>query len=140
MPARRLIAAWTTPETKAQFVAVAISRGLSESKLLGLVIDSLLSRNAVDAGAQKCRGGAGDGDRITVRLRPGDGKLLRRRAQARGMNYTTYTAALLRAHLRADPPMPLEELARVERSLSEVTAIARRLGQIAPHLSKAAGD
>ena len=56
------------------------------------------------------------------------------------MNYTTYAAALIRAHLRTDPPMPLAELARLERSLSEVTVIARRLGQIARHLRQAAGD
>ena len=47
------------------------------------------------------------------------------------MRYTTYAAALIRAHVRANPPMPLEELARLERSLAEISAIGRRLIQIA---------
>ena len=47
------------------------------------------------------------------------------------MKYTTYAAALIRAHVRLDPPMPLEELARLERSLAEMSAIGRRLIQIA---------
>ncbi len=47
------------------------------------------------------------------------------------MKYTTYAAALIRAHVRADPPMPLEELARLERSLAAISAIGRRLNQIA---------
>jgi len=136
----RLIAAWTTPETKAQFTALAISRGLSQSKLLGLVLDSLLSRNQVAVRPQQRSNGSRDEDRITVRLRPGDGRLLRRRAQARNMNYTTYAAALIRSHLRANAPLPLAELARLERSLSEVTVIARRLGEIARQFRQAADD
>ena len=47
------------------------------------------------------------------------------------MKYTTYAAALIRAHVRADPPMPLEELARLERGLAQISAIGRRLNQIA---------
>ena len=128
---RQQIAAWATPERKGQFAALAASRGLSESKLLGLLIDSVLERNSVDTAGDKRRGEAEARDRITLRLRPGDGKWLRLRAQQRGMKYTTYAAALVRAHVRANPPMPLEELARLERSLAEMSAIGRRLIQIA---------
>ena len=94
-------------------------------------IDSVLERNPVDEARDNRNDEARDGDRITLRLRPGDGKLLRLRAHARGMKYTTYTAMLIRSHVRADPPMPLEELARLERGLSEISAIGRRLNQIA---------
>ena len=48
-PVRQQIAAWATPERKGQFAALAASRGLSESKLLGLLIDSVLERNPADA-------------------------------------------------------------------------------------------
>ena len=49
---RSSITAWPTPDQKAGFAALAASRGLSESRLLGLLIDSVLERNAVDeAGA-----------------------------------------------------------------------------------------
>ena len=55
------------------------------------------------------------------------------------MKYTTYAAALIRAHVRADPPMPLEELARLERGLAEISAIGRRLNQIAGAASMGQG-
>ena len=128
---RQQIAAWATPERKGQFAALAASRGLSESKLLGLLIDSVLERNPVDESGDDRHSEAEEVDRITLRLRPGDGKWLRLRAHSRGMKYSTYAAALIRAHVRANPPMPIEELARLERSLAEVSAIGRRLSQIA---------
>jgi len=136
---RQQIAAWATPERKGQFAALAASRGLSESKLLGLLIDSVLERNPVDEVRDDLNDEAADGDRITLRLRPGDGKWLRLRAHARGMKYTTYAAALIRAHVRADPPMPLDELARLERSLGEVSAVGRNLSQIAQRIGEGQG-
>jgi hypothetical protein len=136
LAARQQITAWATPERKGQFAALASSRGLSESKLLGLLVESVLERNPVDDAGDERHGETRDGDRITLRLRPGDGKWLRLRAHARGMKYTTYAAALIRAHVRADPPMPLEELARFERGLAEISAIGRRLNQIAGVVSQ----
>ena len=134
---RSSITAWPTRDQKAGFTALALSRGLSESRLLGLLIDSVLERNPVDPAGDKRLGEAGD--RITLRLRPSDGHWLRLRAQQRGMKYTTYTAALIRAHVRANPPMPLEELARFERSLAEISAISRRLNQIAGAVGEGQG-
>ena len=128
---RSSITAWPTREQKAGFAALALSRGLSESKLLGLLIDSVLERNTVDAARDVRQREVEERDRITLRLRPGDGQWLRLLAERRGMKYTTYAAALIRAHVRANPPMPIEELARLERSLAELSAIGRRLNQIA---------
>ena len=125
------IAAWASAEAKARFSALAASRGLSESKLLGLVIDALLTRNPIDAGAEQQAAKAAKADRISVRLRPGDGTRLRERARARGMNYTTYAAVLIRSHLFTKPPMPLKELSRLEGGLAQVSAIAGSLRQIA---------
>ena len=127
----RKIAAWASADAKARFSALAASRGLSESKLLGLVIDTLLARNPIDPGAERQRGKAGKADHISVRLRPGDGTRLRERARARGMNYTTYAAVLIRSHLFRNPPMPLKELSRLEGGLAQVSAIAGSLRQIA---------
>ena len=55
------------------------------------------------------------------------------------MKYTTYAAALIRAHVRADPPMPLEELARLERGLAEISALGRHLHQIAGAVGEVQG-
>ena len=128
---QRKIAAWVSAEAKARFSALAANRGLSESKLLGLIIDAVLARNPIDAGAEQQRGKAGKGDHISVRLRRGDGTRLRERARARGMNYTTYAAVLIRSHLFANPPMPLRELGLLEGGLAQVSAIVGSLRQIA---------
>ena len=135
-PVRQQIATWATPERKGRFAALAHSRGLSESRLLGLLVDSVLERNPIDESSEVRHDAAGEGDHISLRLRPGDGKWLRLRAERRGMKYTTYAAALIRAHVRADPPMPLEELARLERGLADISAIGRRLNQIAGAVSE----
>ena len=127
----RKIAAWASAEVKARFCALAANRGLSESKLLGLVINGLLARNPIDAGAERQKGKASKADHISVRLRPGDGTRLRERARARGLNYTTYAAVLIRSHLFSNPPMPLKELSRLEGGLAQVSAIAGSLKQIA---------
>ena len=132
--ARQQIAAWATPETKDQFRALASSRGLSESKMLAVLIDSVLGSNPVDAEVENAVRGHDAKDRVSIRLRPGDGKLLRLRARERRMNYTTYAAALIRAHLRTNPPMPMHELAMLERGLSEITSISRALRRIATGL------
>src|SRR5262245_35561137 len=126
----RKIAAWASAEAKARFSALAASRGLSESKLLGLIIDAVLARNPVDAGAEQQRGKVSKVDHMSVRLRPGDGTRLRERARARGMNYTTYAAVLIRSHLFSSPPMSLKELSRLEGGLAKVSAIAGSLRQI----------
>jgi hypothetical protein len=98
---------------------------------LGLVIDSLLARNPIDASGESQSAKPGKGDHISVRLRPGDGTRLRERARARGINYTTYAAVLIRSHLVSNPPMPLGELSRLEGGLAQVRAIAGSLRQIA---------
>ena len=139
-PLRQQIAAWTSAEKKSRFAALAASRGLSQSKLLGLLIDAVLVRNPIEAPAEGDWGGAGRGDKVSLRLRPGDGRLLRLRAQAREMKYTTYAAVLIRAHLRAHPPMPQGELAKLECSLAEVSAVAESLGQIARAMTQEERD
>ncbi len=56
------------------------------------------------------------------------------------MKYSTYAAALIRAHLRASPPMPLGELAQLERSLAEVSALNESLSQIGLAMTQAQRD
>jgi hypothetical protein len=130
---RPSITAWPSPDQKARFAALAASRWLSESKLVGLLIDSVLERNPVDPSVERHRGNSEAGDRITIRLRPGDGRWLRVRARARGMPLSTYATALVRAHVRAAPPMPQNELALLERCLGEL----RRSGSALHAIAKA---
>jgi hypothetical protein len=131
MTASTLIATRATQDKKARFRALATSRGMDESKLLTLLIDRVLERNAAPARPEVNARADSRTLRVTIRLRVGDGPLLDQRAQARGMKPATYLAALARAHLRGDPSLPMSELAEVKRAVAEISAVGRNLNQIA---------
>jgi len=69
-------------------------------------------------------------DRIAIRLRPGDAKALTQRTAGRRMKPSTYVAALVRAHLLEDPPLPSKEFAALERLTAELSAVGRNLNQV----------
>jgi hypothetical protein len=69
--------------------------------------------------------------RLTVRIRPEDQLLLRERATARGMPAATYVSVLTRAHLRGLAPLPKAEWLALEKSVSELSRLARNINQIA---------
>lgn len=72
-------------------------------------------------------------DRITIRLRPGDGAALVRRAWERGVKPATYLAAMARAHVTASPPLLAEELATLKQSLAILCGLGTLLAQSALH-------
>ena len=134
---RASITTWPTPEQKGRFAALAQSRGLSESKLLGLLIDAVLAENPVRRAAalkQKARDEDPATDRLTIRLRPGDGAALERRAEGRGMPPSSYVAALVRAHVSQGAVLSPRELAAIERSLAQVSASNRALLRLSNEL------
>lgn len=92
-----------------------------------------VSGASVLAGADRLQSGErGRGSRrIYVRLRHDDDLLLAARAAERGMRPATYVSALTRSHLRANAPLPKEELLALKRSISELAGIGRTLSQIA---------
>jgi hypothetical protein len=118
-------------QVRNRFVTLAVAMGETPSSLLRRLIDEALSGSGEPCGF----GGAevdtaiARSDRVTVRLRPGDGRRLRLRAEARGAKLSTYLALLARAHLHADAPLPQSELVEVKRALSEVAAVARAIRQ-----------
>jgi hypothetical protein len=128
-----------TVDKKRRFGALAASRGLSESGLLRELIASALGPNARDPAAEETHTELGVTDSFKIWLRPGDGRLLRVRAREREMSYSAYVAALVRAHLRADPPMPLGELAQLESALAEISAVGRSLTQSAAQVAQGQG-
>jgi hypothetical protein len=131
MDATQRLATWVTPEKKAVFQALARQEGLSDSALLGLLVDRVLSRNHPTPNPQDRAEAELRSGRLTVRLRATDGARLRGRAKARGMEEATYLALLVRAHLCANPPLPKAELHTLIRAVAEVSAIGRNLNQIA---------
>jgi hypothetical protein len=70
-------------------------------------------------------------DRITIRLRPGDGEAIARRASERGMKPSAYLAALVRAHVAVNPPLAAKELAALKQSIVVLAGFGTLLAQTA---------
>jgi hypothetical protein len=102
-------------DEKNWFATLARSRGLSESALALSAIRSVQDSGSLDPYATGPRTPATD--RITIRLRPGDGEAIARRAWERGMKPSAYLAALVRAHVGVNPPLAAKELAALKQSI-----------------------
>ncbi|MGH8217951.1 MAG: hypothetical protein ACREUT_05210 [Steroidobacteraceae bacterium] len=62
-------------------------------------------------------------DRLTIRLRPGDGIEVIRRATERGLKPATYVSALVRAHITANPLLPTAEINALKMSIGVLSAL-----------------
>jgi hypothetical protein len=128
------ITARPSPAEKARFAQLAEHAGMSESALALVAIRSMLDPDSKmplatvgAAGSERIRAT----DRITIRLRPGDGAAITRRAGERGMKASTYLAAPARAHVRANPPLPTPELAALKQSVVVAAGLGTVLTRIA---------
>jgi hypothetical protein len=120
------ITARPSPAEKAQFVSVAVARGLTESALALKAIRTYLSFAPVASNTRPdARTRATD--RITIRLRPGDGGWVARRAAERGIKSSAYIAALVRAHVSRHPPLPEDEVRTLKRAVSVLAEMGRIL-------------
>jgi hypothetical protein len=111
------------------FATLARSRGMSESALAHSVIRSVKDSGSLDPYTTGPRSPATD--RITIRLRPGDGQAIERRASERGMNPSAYIAALVRAHVAVNPPLAARELAALKHSIVVLADLGPLLAETA---------
>jgi hypothetical protein len=118
-----------SPEEKEWFATLARSRGVSESALALSTIRTIGDSGCLDPYATGSRTPATD--RITIRLRPGDGEAIARRASQRGMKPSGYLAALVRAHLAMSPPLATQELAALKQSIVVLAGLGTLLAQTA---------
>jgi hypothetical protein len=118
-----------SPQEKEWFATLARSRGLSESALALSTIRSIADSGCLDLNASGRRTPATD--RITIRLRPGDGLAITRRASERGMKPSAYISALVRAHLAVNPPLASGELAALKQSIAVLASVGTLLVQAA---------
>jgi hypothetical protein len=72
-------------------------------------------------------------DRLTIRLRPGDGIEVIRRATERGLRPATYVSALVRAHITANPPLPTAEINALKMSIGVLSALGTLLANTSRH-------
>lgn len=131
---RRLpsITARPTPAEKQRFAELAVARGLSESTLALIAIRALLRSNTVasTAATQLTATREPATDRITIRLRPGDRHNISDRAARRGMKTSTYLAALVRAHIAANPPVPAAEFSKLKAMIGVLATLTRVLAEL----------
>jgi hypothetical protein len=122
------------PEHQARMSALAAAQGISISKLLAKLVWSAVKENP-DAKIQRLTAAASDNkapaEKYTVRLLGADAARLEERAQLRGLTASGYVAQVLRAHLRANPPMPYGEFQELKRVVNELSGIRAALSQIA---------
>ena len=119
------ITARASPAEKAQFAALADAAGLSESAFALQAIRAVLHPEAQTRELSPAGRGAAT-DRITIRLRPGDGVQVAGRAARRGMKPSTYVAALVRSHIVANPPMTEKEVAQLKEGLRILAAFGQK--------------
>jgi hypothetical protein len=124
------ITARPSPDEKRRFAELATRLRVSESTLALIAIRSLLDSNPVSVPAETRTSPPEQEpstDRITIRLRPGDMRRLKERAQHRGIRVSGYIAACLRAHLEANPPLTIPELTILKEGVSVLSKLRRAL-------------
>jgi hypothetical protein len=132
-----LIATRASRDKKRRFAALAASRGMTESHLLMLLVDTVLQHNPelLDEGS---RVHGVSKNRVTLRLRPGDLRKVAARAAVRGMKPASYMVALIHAHVGAQAPLPPGELNALKAAVNQLASVGRQLQQMA--LGGAAAD
>ena len=121
-----------SPEEKRRFAELAATRGLSECGLAVVTLRALLipgTSSTVNVPSASAREAATD--RITIRLRPGDGAALEARAARRRLKTSTYLAALVRSHIAADTVLTAHELETVKQAVVVLAGVGRVLSRIA---------
>lgn len=121
-----------SPAEKQRFAELAARRGLSECALAVATLRALLipgTSSVVNLPSPSRREAATD--RITIRLRPGDGAALEARATRRRMKTSTYLAAVARSHIAADTVLTAEELQTVKQAVVVLAGVGRVLSRIA---------
>ena len=133
------ITARPTPAEKELFATLAASRGMSESTLAMIAIRSLLDCNEVPETNAPSTRRVRSTDRITIRLRPGDRRVINERANRRDMKASTYLAALVRAHIATNPPLTENELGAYKQGVILLAGLGRLLARMSRDGAKAGG-
>jgi hypothetical protein len=137
MAAPPFIAARVTPEMKSLLRIVAEREQKTESAVVRQLLEVVLRTSTVSGITRPDDTPKPNREiRLSVRLDPNDGLLLKERAAARCVPPATYVAALVRSHLRGIAPLLKEDRHALDRVVAELTAIGRNLNQVARALNR----
>lgn len=132
MAADAYITCRVTSGTKALVRKAAEREGLNESALVKKLLSVMLHTSGLsESQPAQPPDRTIRPNRIYVRLRDDDCRVLRDRAHARGIPPATYLSLLARAHLRGTPPLPKQELLALRQSIVELRTVGRTLNHIA---------
>ena len=130
------------PQQRERFSELAAAQGVSTYKLLARLVWTALKENPeekVKRLLEEAAAGKAPAEKYTVRLMGFDAARLESRAQTRGVTASGYVAHVLRAHLRADPPMPYGEFQELKRVVNELAGIRAAMAQLASRESSTQG-
>lgn len=128
-----------TDEVKAAFLAQAHAQGLSEARLLEVIVAAFLQHNrpsldAADSSEPEKLGGVKSED-VRVRLSLFEYRELARLAAIRHWKRGTYLAHLLRVHLTGQPRFSEDEMFALREATTQLSALGRNVNQIARALN-----
>jgi uncharacterized protein (DUF1778 family) len=136
MAAPPFIAARVTPEMKSLLRVLAEREQKTVSAVVRQLLEVVLRTSTVGGITRpNDEPKANRETRVSVRLDPNDGLLLKERAAARCVPPATYVAALVRSHLRGITPLLKEDRLALDRVVAELTAVGRNLNQVARALN-----
>ncbi|EAV2676858.1 MobC family plasmid mobilization relaxosome protein [Salmonella enterica] len=122
-----------TPELKEKWQTFCYERGVSESDMLGLLLEKVTAGVVPNEakGLEEPRS-----DKVTIRLSPNDIHNMTERAKAEGFpSRTTWLTNLVLATLNKEPVLTDAEVNALRGSNRELAAIGRNLNQIARALN-----
>jgi hypothetical protein len=120
-------------EHRDRFAALAAARGVSASHLLARLVHRAVAELLTSEPpgiALSGRVGSAPAKKYTVRLWGAEAARLERRAKLRQATPSGYVAHVLRAHLRAEPPMPYAEFETLKRVVNELAGIRSALNEL----------
>ena len=134
MPASARLLTSVSPEHHERVAQLAAEQGVSVSKFLARLVTKAVVEAPIEKMKRLARNAADDkaaAEKYTVRLLGLDAARLEERAYARGLTASGYVAHVLRAHLRANPPMPYQEFQELKRLVNALAGIHAALAQSA---------
>lgn len=137
MPRSTTVKLRVTANQKARVRSLCRQKGSTESAFVRQVMETaaLGARGipcASDAPTARFRRSC----RVSVRIRPDDGLLLRERARRHNLSISAYAARLVSDHVQAQLPLPTAELQALRTSIDEINTLGRDLNDVARALHR----
>lgn len=125
-----------TDEVKAAFLAKAKVNGLSEARLLDMIVAAFLQHNppALDS-VESQKSDDVKSENVRVRLSVSEYQELARLAAVRHWKRSTYLAHLFHVHITGQPRFSEDEMLSLREVTTQLSALGRNVNQIARALN-----